>query len=89
MDATYLKAVARNWRGCWKGMGRMRHTRNRQLGKLQGYKLWKNSMNFPIKDMDQNELDKTFKWHREYNNVSYGNGDNQVFIDIYRDSVYW
>ncbi|MEC5308059.1 hypothetical protein [Bacillus thuringiensis] len=34
-------------------------------------------------------LDPTFKWHRKYNNVSYGNGDSQVFIDIYRDSVYW
>lgn len=43
----------------------MRYTRNRQVGKLHGYRHWKNSMNFPIKDMDQNELDKTFKWHSE------------------------
>ncbi|PGC72660.1 hypothetical protein COM25_23005 [Bacillus wiedmannii] len=68
----------------------MRHTRNRQLNRK-----WK----FPaikIEDVYNDNalvcsdyLDKTFKWHREYNNVSYGNGDSQVFIDIYRDSVYW
>lgn len=75
----------------------MRYTRNRQLGKLHGYKFWKNSMNFPIKDMNQNELDKTFKWHREYNNVSFDvthyypqKMTVPLFVDLYKeDSVYY
>lgn len=54
-------------------------------------------MNFPIKDMNQNELDKTFKWHREYNNVSfdvthYYPHETKVplYIDLYKeDSVYY
>lgn len=72
----------------------MRHTRNRQLIKL-GIDGDLNNIRIDEKRnpnsfwFSWHNLDPTFKWHREYNNVSYGNGDNQVFIDIYRDSVYW
>ncbi|HFJ9344252.1 TPA: hypothetical protein ACGW5N_005716 [Bacillus mobilis] len=73
----------------------MRHTRNRQLNRKWMNRKWKMPA-IKIEDVyndnalvSSDYLDKTFKWHREYNNVSYGNGDSQVFIDIYRDSVYW
>ncbi|MGR6008145.1 hypothetical protein ACT7CZ_03285 [Bacillus cereus] len=67
----------------------MRHTRNRQLGKLQGYKLWKKLHEFPYQRYGSKRARQNIQMAPEYNNVSYGNGDNQVFIDIYRDSVYW
>lgn len=35
MGATCLKAVARNWRGCWKGMGRMREAIEEYIEQLQ------------------------------------------------------
>lgn len=85
-------------------MGRMRYARSKQLalyvckgpnvsykhfkkmrGAMGNLKIEENVTLAPYCD----QLDPTFKWHREYNNVSYGNSDSQVFIDIYRDSVYW
>lgn len=65
----------------------MRHTRKHQNKRKKGRNVpmdkWRDTLG------RVGILDLSFKWHREYNNVSYGNGDNQVFIDIYRDSVYW
>lgn len=53
----------------------MRHTRTKQLIRLTGSKYWEHMSNARIDEMrglrSDYELDKTFKWHRLFNQVSY------------------
>lgn len=64
----------------------MRHTRTKQLIRLTGGKYWEYMPNVRIDEMrvllSDYELDKSFKWHREYgrefmpwgqNYISFGN----------------
>lgn len=73
----------------------MRYTRNRQLFKLTGDKHWYDTYSVAIEFNNKWAplgLDPTFKWHREYNNVSYYEKalEVELFIDLYRqDSVYF
>lgn len=81
-------------------MGRMRHTRNRQLYKLTGDKHWQDTYNVTIefnRKWAPLDLDPTFKWHREYNNVSFDvihyyphKVTVPLYVDLYKeDSVYY
>lgn len=77
----------------------MRYTRNRQEAKARKTKLF-NGGGTNIKVVDTNwnhpNIDKSFKWHREYNNVSFthkykflGTWESTIHVDLYRqDSVY-
>ncbi|PEC65332.1 hypothetical protein CON62_22270 [Bacillus toyonensis] len=75
----------------------MRYTRNRQLKKAnEDYFHELIKKNFPI-GFIKTDLDPTFKWHREYNNVSFNTKIyyphehiTKLFVDLYRqDSVYY
>lgn len=76
----------------------MRYTRNRQMGFTSKFRYWKGARNLSITEMRKRstELDSTFKWHREYNNVSFthkysflGTWETNIFVDLYKqDSVY-
>ncbi|MFP3415044.1 hypothetical protein SB773_26305 [Bacillus sp. SIMBA_074] len=61
----------------------MRYTRNRQIGKAMKDSSWMTMKNDKISEVKTSELDHTFEWHREYNNVSIQDGDKILFIDLY------
>ncbi|MGG0219199.1 hypothetical protein ABEZ32_24055 [Bacillus mycoides] len=81
----------------------MRYTRNRQLNRKWMNRKWKMPA-IKIEDVYNDNalvcsdyLDKTFKWHREYNNVSFDTTHYYphkvtvpLFVDLYKeDSVYY
>ncbi|WP_176550220.1 hypothetical protein [Bacillus thuringiensis] len=87
----------------------MRHTRMRQIAKVHGEeehsKEWRDEVGTDPIDFVRYckslgltpQLDPTFKWHREYNNVSFDvthyyphKVTVPLYVDIYKeDSVYY
>lgn len=77
----------------------MKYTRNRQMGKSMKWKCWKGQKNLKMSEMTKRtkDLDPTFKWHREYNNVSFDvthyyphEMKVPLYVDLYKeDSVYY
>lgn len=73
----------------------MRYTRNRQMRKLR--KDWPWRVNVKIGTYYIPFVDKSFKWHREYNNVSFDTTHyypkkitTPLYVDLYKeDSVYY
>lgn len=82
-------------------MGRMRYSRERQIKPVK-QRMNKEIKNHPISKIRNSFerdgfLDSTFKWHREYNNVSFNTKIyyphehiTKLSVDLYRqDSVYY
>lgn len=77
----------------------MRHTRNRQLYKISGKHSWRmiTCQEMKLWNSMEDKLDESFKWHREYNNVSFDTTHyypkkitTPLYVDLYKeDSVYY
>lgn len=85
----------------------MRHTRMRQIAKANKDPMWmwKDQVGTDTIELMTRvhglglkpKLDKTFKWHREYNNVSFNTKIyyphehiTKLFVDLYKgDSIYY